>query len=721
MNHGRLLTIAATAAMAAATTAATAGMLHGPGGEPVEVLPTVDRQVAAPQAGVRCSAGRRTANAVDLPWRAGARSGLLAQLRGGRSAGDWDLLLLDRRGRELSAARGFGAREAVSATVPAGARIVVRACRLRGGAARVPLRIQAVGLGAARRAAGTASFVRVKLARREDAELLRTLGLDLGEDGGTGSIGVVAYGDDDLRLIRDSGLPFETVIADLGAFERSARAKDAAAARPSPLPSGRTTYRSYDGIQAELKKLIAANPGVARATKLPLPSSQGREISGIEIADDVEGAARDGRPTFALVGVHHAREWPAAEMAMELINDILASRDAPEIKELLRTVRIVAVPVQNPDGYAYSQSNAALDPDPDGGNTATAYGGLAGDHLPYRRKTCGGPLPPAAPCDLQPGADSNRNYGPMWGGRGSSTLPYEQDYQGTGPWSEPETEGYHRFLQQTNATMVLSLHNVLGAVLRPPGVLSDGPPPDEAAMKMLGDSLAKMTGYASTSFSKGLGYDGSGITEDWAYGALSAFTYTIEVGPSGGQFHGDYARHVVEQWEGPKGKGGMRLALRTIAAAAADKANHSTLTGRAPASAVLKLSKAFTTLTRKPCVAAAGILVRNAAPQAACLESGAAPLETKDAVRFEMTVPASSLFRWHVPPSTRPFEARAGKTESYAFTCESGGKVADSRTVTVQRGQELAIGTICGAVDPPAKAKKKAKRKKHKAKRKKRS
>ena len=60
-----------------------------------------------------------------------------------------------------------------------------------------------------------------------------------------------------------------------------------------------------------------------RVFALQRRSIEGREIMGIEIAENVN-AAPDGRPAFVTVGTHHAREWPSneatQEFGLELIN-----------------------------------------------------------------------------------------------------------------------------------------------------------------------------------------------------------------------------------------------------------------------------------------------------------------------------------------------------------------------------------------------------------------
>ena len=64
-----------------------------------------------------------------------------------------------------------------------------------------------------------------------------------------------------------------------------------------------------------MKALVATNPGLVRPITLNHKTYEGRPVEGIEIATNVD--ARDGRPVFLQLGVHHAREWPSGEHAIE--------------------------------------------------------------------------------------------------------------------------------------------------------------------------------------------------------------------------------------------------------------------------------------------------------------------------------------------------------------------------------------------------------------------
>ncbi|MFL5885095.1 MAG: M14 family zinc carboxypeptidase, partial [Thermoleophilaceae bacterium] len=432
-------------------------------------------------------------------------------------------------------------------------------------------------------------------------------------------------------------------------------------------------------------------------------SFQGRDIEGIEVTDDV-GANDDGKPTFWLMGVHHAREWPSAEIPVEfgyyLVNNFGTD---PRVTALLKKVRIVITPVINPDGYITSREStdpADLSGDPGAAPSLAESVAPPGGSLAYRRKNCDGASPsPATPCNLQWGVDPNRNYGQNWGGPGAGTDPNDQDYRGTGMWSEPETQAVHAFEQSHDVTTLITMHNFASLVLRPPGVHNAGQAPDEDALKKLGDRMGDDTGYTSE-YGYQL-YDTSGTTEDWSYAAQGTFGYTIEMGPSAdqkGNFHISYDRAVVNQWTGSeseKGKGkGLRDALLAAGEAAADQQQFSTLTGTAPAGEVLRLHKDFTTFSSDICTLEDTDV--DCTAQGALLPKQSQP----DHLDYTTVVPPSGKFSWIVTPSTRPFELKAGRTEQWTLTCEDPGtrKVEETRKITVDRGQTLELDLPCGGV-----------------------
>jgi hypothetical protein len=349
---------------------------------------------------------------------------------------------------------------------------------------------------------------------------------------------------------------------------------------------------------------------------------------------------------------------------------------------------------------------------------------VAGGALAYRRKNCDGGLPKdvvatdqarSLPCYYQYGVDPNRNYGFDWGGPGASNDPLTQTYRGTGQWSEPETQAVHEYSQSHPVTALITMHTIAALVLRSPGLRTHGLAPDEAMLKKLGDQMAAYTGYTSQ-YGWQL-YDTTGTTEDWNYGAAGTLGYTIEIGPAGGDFHGNYLEAVEQQWNPPLGrtKGqGMRLALIAAAKAAADPATHSVLTGTGAPGAQLTLQKSFKTNSQPICTFAQGYVTATGGP-ADCLAPGAVfgTTSADDGLKYQLTVPASGTFTWHVTQSTRPFEGytydaatKAPKQndkprEAWTLTCLGGAGSAggpaglSSRQVVVERGQQLDLGDVC--------------------------
>src|SRR6185503_4300298 len=52
---------------------------------------------------------------------------------------------------------------------------------------------------------------------------------------------------------------------------------------------------------------------------------------------------------------------------------------------------------------------------------------------------------------------------------------------------------------------------------------------------------------------------------------------------------------------------------------------------------------------------------------------------------------------WHVNPSTRPYEAGAGRSEAWTLTCEApGGEVLERQSIVVGRGQTASLDLACG-------------------------
>ena len=393
-----------------------------------QLLPTNDTfTIAQPAAKRDCTRRQHGRGVATRSWTAGADGAAQIRLLGS-ARDDWDLALFNAKGRRLDASQAWGANEVTQAVVRKGEAITIQACRLKGASTRIPLLISPVAAKLAKPGAAqpTQSLIEIPIQGQADVAKLTALGLNLNEVAAHGRQQAILTGPDQAAQLTAAGFTYRTLIPNLAVAERSYRAREvqAAQAGPSALPSGRNGYRHYPDIQADLKKIVADHPALARPVTLPKKSYQGRDIQGIEVTDSV-GAADDSKPIFFLMGAHHAREWPSAEIPVELglylTNNF--GTDA-RVTALLKKVRVVIVPVINPDGYIASRE--AVDPadntdDPQALLSLGESVAPPGGSLAYRRKNCDGAGPPSTPCELQYGVDPNRNYGQNWGGPGAGT------------------------------------------------------------------------------------------------------------------------------------------------------------------------------------------------------------------------------------------------------------------------------------------------------------
>jgi hypothetical protein len=499
---------------------------------------------------------------------------LAARLSDGH--GNWDLGLFDADGDTIGGAAAPGAEDLAQAPVRTSGTVVVQACRRPGASTSVRLTTTAVTLTATGRHHLTTP-------RPDKADVLRAAAA-------------------------------RRRLADRPRSRRQA---------PVALPSGRTRYRQLPDYEADIAQLVAAHPRTARAVVLGHRTLIGRPVVGIEIAQDVR--RDDGRPVMLVTGLHHAREWPSGEVAMEWAIDLvgaLAHRDG-EVSKLLAQARVIVVPVVNPDGFFLSRT----------------IGGV----FAAKRKNCrivDGQAPRPGQCEAAAnaalGVDVNRNYGGFWGGPGASLDPADDTYRGPAPFSEPETQNIRALVAGRQVTVALSLHTYGNLVLRPPS-LANQAPPDAEQLKQLGDAIAAPAGLTSE---RGYElYDTNGAMEDWSYWSTGGLAFTAELGDGATTdasgllaFHPRFAQ--VASWYP-----GLRRGLLRALAWTADPAHHAVISGRGPAGATVELSKVFQTTT-SPVLDANGL--------------AGAPLSFADTAHSTLRIGASGRFAIHANPSTRP-------------------------------------------------------------------
>ena len=596
--------------------------------------------IAAPAAPGAAGVSQRRVTARGLGWfeaKLDARSG------------DWDLAVFDRRTRRLlGGSAGFGAHEVAGTKVKPGQRLLVQACRRSSPARSARLTTRFEGLV---RSTERLRMVRVSAPLGDEARRMQEIGIDLTEHGGPGFVDVLLHGDRDEALLRAAGFDFKVLVPDVTAATRAALQDRSGATYGDrvALPSGRTAadgYRELAHYHEDMKRLVAENPGLVRAITLPETTLVGQQVHGIEIASDV-ARSDDGRPTFLMTGVHHAREWPSSEHAMEFAFELVDGYRSgnAEVQGLVENTRTIVVPIVNVDGFQLSREMVHE----------------------MKRKNCRAETPEAQAsqaCSERAagtGVDPNRNYSGLWGGVGASASFGSETFRGADGFSEPETRNIQWLVSTRQVTGLITNHTHGRLVLRPPGVAAQGWAPDEQAMKDLGDSMASHNGYTSQ-YGWQL-YDTNGTTEDWSYNATGGYGYTFEIGAGG--FHQGYATHVIDEYLGTgtvpgSGKGGNRMAYFRMLEQVADSAHHSVLAGRTKSGGVLELTKSFKTLSA-PVIDSSGAV--------------GALREYDDRLESRMTVLRNRSFEWHVNPSTRP-AVRGGRYPREGATTTPGFELA---------------------------------------------
>ncbi len=331
--------------------------------------------------------------------------------------------------------------------------------------------------------------VHVLAKSQADRTKVNELGLDTTEHGDDTGVEVILHGKSDAAKLRAAGFTWRVEDADLAATMRQARAADqayAAAVAESGLPSGSTSYRTLDEINAELDQLAKDYPKLVRKITLPNLSVEGRQVRGIEITTNAANVD-DGKPVFLMMGAHHAREWPSVEHSMEFAYDLLTNNGSDaRTTNIVANSRTIIVPVVNVDGFHISRSAAPL-------------GNFSRFDYEMKRKNCSisafttaaflGGTCAANPAGRERGTDPNRNYPGFWGGPGASTNYRSDTYRGDAPGDTPEVDNIKQLISSRQVTNLITNHTYSNLVLRPPSLLSTGYSPDEPAYKALGASM----------------------------------------------------------------------------------------------------------------------------------------------------------------------------------------------------------------------------------------
>jgi len=220
-------------------------------------------------------------------------------------------------------------------------------------------------------------------------------------------------------------------------------------------------------------------------------------------------------PQILITAMTHAREPAGMTVSLFFVGRTLErySRGDPTAMYLLDNREIWVLPFVNPDGWVAIE------------RTKNRW------IRKNRRPTCPGRQAQSS------GVDLNRNFDYKWE-LGRSTDPCREEYGGTAPFSEPETQCIKSLVETHNFVMAMNFHTYGSMLTYPFNWMSprDGQPPAE--LKEFFDEVQSVVHYdqgAGTVFQV-LGYTTSGEADDWMYGKHHIFSMTPEVGPEASGF-----------------------------------------------------------------------------------------------------------------------------------------------------------------------------------------
>lgn len=293
-------------------------------------------------------------------------------------------------------------------------------------------------------------------------------------------------------------------------------------------------YKNPDEITDFVNDIHARYPDITEVKSIG-KSLEGRDIWAIKISDNAK--IDELEPVFLVNGMHHAREVMTPEITTDMV-EYLVTRygQDPEVTKWVDSTEIWVVPMFNVDGNNKMWTENSM----------------------WRKNTRGGF-----------GVDINRNYPTGWNScNGSSGSTGAQDYRGTAPASEPETQAMMNLVASIKPVFNISYHSFSEIVIYPFGCRPKRTPTEEA-VEMIGAEIGKKLDYKPGTAWELL-YNADGGDIDWMYNEHQVIPYVIEVNSMfQGGFHPSYSRmrnktvernragwmHILAKLQGPSLQG----------------------------------------------------------------------------------------------------------------------------------------------------------------------
>jgi carboxypeptidase T len=263
-------------------------------------------------------------------------------------------------------------------------------------------------------------------------------------------------------------------------------------------------YKNPDEIEDFVKDIHARYPDITEV-KVIGKSLEGRDIHAIKISDNAKKT--EAEPKVLFNAMHHAREVMTPEITTDMVEYLTSNYgQKQEVTKWVNDTEIWVIPMFNVDGNNKMWTEDSM----------------------WRKNTRDGF-----------GVDINRNYPTGWNScKGSSSNTGAQDYRGTAPASEPETQAMMNFVAEIKPVFNISYHSYSEIVIYPFGCRPNKTPTTEAVMD-IGAEIGKKLNYKPGTAWELL-YNADGGDIDWKYTTHQVIPFVIEVNSTMQGFHPNY-------------------------------------------------------------------------------------------------------------------------------------------------------------------------------------
>ena len=276
-------------------------------------------------------------------------------------------------------------------------------------------------------------------------------------------------------------------------------------------------YQIYHNLQAigdELASLARDFPSLVQLRNIG-SSRQNRPIMAAILSDTRRASIlppsmalshQCSPPTVVLTSGEHAREFIPVEVLIALMRNLskAAITASSGHAEILQRIRLIAVPIANPDGRALLEKES---------------------------KWCWRGMPN--------GVDINRNFPWEFGGPGSSSDPNNEEFKGPSPISEPESRAIASLFDDLSspAAAYASLHSGSQVIYTPySDTVSKSshrlPPGSSVAVNLAAEMAAQSQGFYTETgvvYEKN-DYTADGTVTDWASAMMKvSLVFTFEM------------------------------------------------------------------------------------------------------------------------------------------------------------------------------------------------